>query len=79
VGDGGRAVPAIAVPRLLGLQRVHVRLPVVRVTARLRYRKYDQFLLNYMFGVDSGITAPITDIATAEATVRVVERSASAR
>lgn len=51
----------------------------LHITARLRYRKYDQFLLNYMFGVDSGITAPITDIATAEATVRVVEHSASAR
>ena len=51
----------------------------LHITARLRYRKYDQFLLNYMFGVDSGITAPITDISSAEATVRIVQQSASAR
>lgn len=51
----------------------------LHVTARLRYRKYDQFLLNYMFGVDSGISAPITDIDTAEATIRIVERTAQVR
>jgi hypothetical protein len=42
-----------------------------RVTARLLYRKVDQFLLNYVFGAQSGITAPVIEIAHASATVDV--------
>lgn len=30
------------------------------VKARLLYRKYDQYLINYMFGESAGLTAPIT-------------------
>lgn len=30
------------------------------VTARLLYRKYDQYMINYMFGESTGLTAPIT-------------------
>jgi len=43
---------------------------VLRLSARLRYRKIDQFLLNFMFGEKAGLTSPITDLATEE---RVVE------
>jgi hypothetical protein len=43
------------------------------VTARLRYRKVDQFLLNFIFGEDSGLTAPITDMTVVERTIRVAE------
>ncbi|HXV75153.1 MAG TPA: hypothetical protein VD788_02465, partial [Candidatus Polarisedimenticolaceae bacterium] len=43
-----------------------------RVTAALNYRKVDQFLLNYMFGEQAGLTAPVVEIdrATAEIAVR---------
>ncbi len=34
------------------------------VQSRLRYRKIDQFLLNFMFGPEKGLTAPITDVAS---------------
>jgi hypothetical protein len=37
----------------------------------LFYRKVDQFLLNFVFGEDSGITAPVTEISSATAVVRV--------
>jgi hypothetical protein len=43
-----------------------------RVTAILNYRKVDQFLLNYMFGEDSGLTAPVIELDRAIADVRVV-------
>lgn len=42
-----------------------------RVTARLMYRKVDQFLINFLLGEDSGLTAPVIEMTTAEATVRV--------
>ena len=42
-----------------------------RITARLHYRKFDQFLLDYMFGEEAGLTAPPVEIAHAEITVRV--------
>ena len=41
------------------------------VTAILNYRKVDQFLLNYMFGEDSGLTAPVIELDRTTATVRV--------
>jgi hypothetical protein len=37
------------------------------------YRKIDQYLLNFMFGEKSGLTAPATEMARAEATIRIVE------
>jgi len=43
----------------------------VKVRARLRYRKIDQYLLNFMFGEVAGITSPITDLASAEALIAV--------
>jgi hypothetical protein len=48
------------------------------VVAKLNYRKVDQFLLNYMFGENSGLTAPVVELARARATVRVVPKVASA-
>ena len=45
------------------------------VKVRLRYRKVSQYLLNFMFGEESGLTAPITDLA--EATARIPVRRAS--
>lgn len=43
----------------------------LRVEATLHYRKIDQFLLNYVLGEKSGLTAPAVDIASATATVCV--------
>ncbi|MDP6410186.1 MAG: multiheme c-type cytochrome [Planctomycetota bacterium] len=43
------------------------------VQAWLHYRKFDQFLLNFAFGEDSGLTAPITTVAETSATVGVAD------
>jgi hypothetical protein len=45
---------------------------IYRIEAKLRYRKMDQFLLNYVLGENSGLTAPVVDIAGASATVAVL-------
>ncbi len=42
-----------------------------RVTAKLFYRKVDQFLLNYLLGEDSGITAPVIEMTRATAAVEI--------
>jgi hypothetical protein len=41
------------------------------VTARLDYRKVDQYLLNFVFGEESGLTAPVVTMAEASKTIRV--------
>ena len=46
------------------------------IVAILNYRKVDQFLLNYMFGENSGLTAPVVELTRARATVRVVPKIA---
>jgi hypothetical protein len=43
----------------------------LRVAAHLDYRKVDQYLLNFMFGADAGITAPVVRMASDEKTIRV--------
>ena len=45
-----------------------------RIETTLYYRKIDQFLINFLFGEDSGITAPAVDVAHASATVSVKPR-----
>ena len=47
----------------------------LHVKARLRYRKADQFLLNFLFGEDSGLTATITDMSEDEAVIALAPRS----
>ena len=32
----------------------------LHISAKLLYRKFDQFLLNFLFGADAGLTSPIT-------------------
>ena len=44
----------------------------LHATAKLMYRKADQFLLNFLFGKDAGITAPITVMSEDTKTIRVV-------
>jgi hypothetical protein len=43
----------------------------LHVTAKLMYRKADQFLLNFLFGEESGITAPVTVMSVDEKTIQV--------
>ncbi len=50
---------------------------MLHVSARLMYRKLDQYLLNFMFGENSGLTAPVTEMARADADIRLRERIAA--
>ncbi|MHC5024107.1 MAG: hypothetical protein ACYTGG_09365, partial [Planctomycetota bacterium] len=63
-------------------QQIDVPVPrqarAIHVTATLKYRKVDQFLINFLFGEDSGITAPVVEIDEATATVNVRDTSAMA-
>ena len=43
----------------------------LHVTARLLYRKFDQYLLNFLFGADAGLTAPVTEMSKDEKTIIV--------
>lgn len=52
-------------------ERIKAPPGTVLVEARLRYRKADQYLLNFIFGEKSGLTAPITDMTTVTRTIRV--------
>jgi hypothetical protein len=46
----------------------------LQVTARLMYRKADQFLLNFLFGAASGLTSPVTVMSEDRKTIRVVSQ-----
>ncbi|MDA1080900.1 MAG: multiheme c-type cytochrome [Gemmatimonadetes bacterium] len=57
-------------------RREAVRVPAGRVTelhvtARLLYRKADQFLLNFLFGANSGLTAQVTEMSIDRKVIRV--------
>jgi hypothetical protein len=44
----------------------------LHATARLMYRKTDQFLLNFLFGKESGMTARVTVMSEDRRVIRVV-------
>lgn len=44
----------------------------VNVKARLLYRKVDQYLLNVLFGEDSGVTSPVSVLSETEERIRIV-------
>jgi hypothetical protein len=46
----------------------------LHVSAKLRYRKIDQFLLNFLFGEESGVTTPITDMSETQTTIQVARK-----
>ena len=46
----------------------------LRIRARLLYRKVDQYLLNFIYGADSGLSSPITEMATASRDVGVTDQ-----
>ena len=62
---------------LPGTEPIELEVPasvaggVLNVVARLNYRKFDQYLLNFMFGEDSGLTSPVTTVSEARATIQV--------
>ena len=43
----------------------------LHVSAKLMYRKADQYLLNFLFGKESGITAPATVLSEDHKTIRI--------
>jgi hypothetical protein len=43
----------------------------LNVSARLMYRKADQFLLNFLFGSESGITSPVTIMSESQTTIAI--------
>jgi len=58
----------VDVPPLTGSSRF-------QITAILQYRKVDQFLLNYVFGEETKITSPVTEIDRATATVELKSKA----
>lgn len=46
------------------------------ITASLMYRKVDQFLINYLLGEDSGLTAPVIEMTRTSTRVSVRDRVA---
>ncbi|MEE8468678.1 MAG: multiheme c-type cytochrome [Planctomycetota bacterium] len=61
------------------MDEANVELPAelqgpLTVSARLLYRKFDQFLLNFVFGEDSGLVSPITEVSSAEVQVQLLPR-----
>lgn len=58
--------------RTVGIRVPKRRMSELHVTARLMYRKADQFLLNFLFGRESGITAPVTVMSEDRKTIRVL-------
>jgi hypothetical protein len=76
--SGGPSSPAarvnpsreFAIPGLKSARKLHIN-------ATLHYRKIDQFLLNYVMGEKSGLTAPVIDVGSATADVCVAPRSAA--
>jgi hypothetical protein len=49
----------------------HARPGTLRVRARLLYRKMDQYLLNFLFGEESGLTTRVTEMASDETEIRL--------
>jgi hypothetical protein len=60
------AARTFSIPPVARVARLHV-------TATLKYRKVDQFLVNFLFGHDSSITAPVVDIVRATANIELIE------
>jgi hypothetical protein len=44
----------------------------IHVIAKLNYRKLDQYLINFIFGEDAGLTSPVTEMSSDHKTIQVV-------
>jgi hypothetical protein len=69
-GPGASSSRSLDIPARAGTQSY-------TVTASLLYRKVDQFLINFLLGEDSGVTAPAIEMTRATATVVVGEAAGS--
>jgi hypothetical protein len=69
-GDAGKGQPALTGADFR-FDTPNGEAAELKVTARLLYRKVDQYLLNFMFGEKAGLTMPITEMARAEKRIRV--------
>ncbi len=67
--------PPLESEKSYALQVPSEDLGQLHVTAKLNYRKIDQFLLNFMFGEDAGLTSPITEMSSDHVTIQVVGTS----
>jgi phosphohistidine phosphatase SixA len=47
------------------------------IVASLLYRKADQFLINFLLGEDSGLSAPVIEMTSTRARVMVAEAGAA--
>ncbi len=45
----------------------------LRIRARLLYRKVDQYLLNFMYGLEKNLTSPVTEMALSVKEVRITQ------
>jgi hypothetical protein len=73
-GTGGERPPldtAVAFPAPSG------EVATLHVSARLLYRKVDQFLLNFLFGEDAGVASPVTVMSEDRKTIVVRPRRSS--
>jgi hypothetical protein len=70
-GEPARLEPNVAFRAPAG------RATTLRVSAKLMYRKVDQFLLNFLFGEGAGLTSPATVISEDQKTILVRPRTAS--
>ncbi|CAN5832837.1 hypothetical protein BH11GEM1_BH11GEM1_33950 [soil metagenome] len=78
LGNAGPSIPANAradaasrLDRTLVVRVPRRQVIELHATARLMYRKTDQFLLNFLFGKESGLTAPVTIMSEDRRTIRV--------
>ena len=67
-GYSDKAEFAFRVPRMPAGNGTEASL---QVSARLMYRKIDQFLLNFLFGEDAGLTASVTVMSEDQKTIQV--------
>jgi len=71
---GSMVAPADSAARSLD-RRIDFLAPAgageLHVTARLMYRKVDQFLLNFLFGEDAGLTTPVTVMSEASTSIPI--------
>ncbi|MFQ5928408.1 MAG: multiheme c-type cytochrome [Acidobacteriota bacterium] len=69
-----RLTPALEQEKSHPIQVPRQAAGQLHVTARLLYRKIDQYLLNFIFGEDAGLTSPITEMSSDQAIIQVVPK-----
>ena len=72
------ATPATERPDSLEVKSFQLKAPTsgnqrLYVEAKLQYRKIDQFLINFLYGEDSGLTTPVTTISETDGIIEVVQ------